>query len=56
MDYLIKMQKALASLERAVEQLNGVDGMEYMVDNLQHELGTLALEIDEYKQHTRFRA
>ena len=52
MDYLIKMEMARANIARAIAELAGVDGMEYMVEQLQEMRSELSEEITEYKQHS----
>ena len=52
MDYLIKMEMAKANLARAIAELKEVDGMEYMVEQLQEMKSELSEEIVEYKQHS----
>ena len=52
MDYLIKMEMARANIARASAELAEVDGMEYMVEQLQEMRSELSEEITEYKQHS----
>jgi len=52
MDYLIKMEMAKANLARAIAELAEVDGLEYMVEQLQEMKSELSEEIVEYKQHS----
>jgi hypothetical protein len=52
MDYLIKMEMARANIARAIAELAEVDGMEYMVEQLQEMRSELSEEITEYKQHS----
>ena len=52
MDYLIKMEMAKANIARAIAELAEVDGMEYMVEQLQEMRSELSEEITEYKQHS----
>lgn len=51
MDYLIKMEMAKANLARAIAELAEVDGLEYMVKQLQEMKSELSAEIAEYKDH-----
>ena len=51
MDWLIKMELARANAVRAALELKGVDGLEYLVDELLTTASKLALEIAEYKEH-----
>ena len=52
MDYLIKMEMARANIAWAIAELAEVDGMEYMVEQLQEMRSELSEEITEYKQHS----
>jgi hypothetical protein len=52
MDYLIKMEMAKANIARAITELAGVDGLEYMVEQLREMRSELSEEITEYKQHS----
>ena len=52
MDYLIKMEMAKANISRAIAELADVEGMEYMVEQLQEMRSELSEEITEYKQHS----
>jgi hypothetical protein len=52
MDYLIKMELAKANIARAIAELKEVDGLEYMVEQLQEMKTELSEEITEYKQHS----
>jgi hypothetical protein len=52
MDYLIKMELAKANIARAITELKEVDGLEYMVEQLQEMKMELSEEITEYKQHS----
>ena len=52
MDYLIKMEMAKANLARAIAELADVEGMEYMVEQLQEMRSELSAEITEYKSHS----
>ena len=52
MDYLIKMEMALANIQRAIAELESVDGLEYIVEELIASKIDLGDELVEYKQHS----
>jgi hypothetical protein len=52
MDWLIKMELALANIQRAIAELESVDGLEYIVEELIASKIDLADELAEYKQHS----
>ena len=52
MDYLIKMEMALANIQRAIAELESVDGLEYIVEELIASKIDLEDELVEYKQHS----
>lgn len=52
MDYLIKMELAIANIDRAMTELKAVDGLEYIVANLFESKHDLEDELAEYKQHS----
>jgi hypothetical protein len=49
MDWLIKMEMALANVKRAIAELESVDGLEYIVEELIASKIDLADELAEYK-------
>jgi hypothetical protein len=52
MDYLIKMEIARSNIDRAVADLDGIEGLEYLVEELFKSWSTLSKEIAEYKEHS----
>jgi|LauGreDrversion2_5_1035112.scaffolds.fasta_scaffold182709_2 hypothetical protein len=52
MDYLIKMELAIANIDRAMTELKDVDGLEYVVGKLFEARHDLEDELAEYKQHS----
>jgi hypothetical protein len=52
MDYLIKMEIARANIDRAIADLDGVEGLDYLVERLFKSWSDLSKEIAEYKQHS----
>ena len=52
MDWLIKMEMALANVKRAIAELESVEGLEYIVEELIASKIDLEDEITEYKSHS----
>jgi hypothetical protein len=52
MDWLIKMEMALANVKRAIAELESVEGLEYIVEELIASKIDLADELAEYKSHS----
>jgi hypothetical protein len=51
MDYLIKMSLAQANILRAIAELDGVDGLESVVEGLKEANCNLREELNEYNSH-----
>jgi hypothetical protein len=52
MDWLIKMEIARSNIDRAIAELDGVEGLEYLVEQLFKSWSELSKEITEYKSHS----
>ena len=52
MDYIVKMRMARADIANAIAKLKDVDGLEYIVEQLQVAKDDLCMEMEEYTSHT----
>jgi len=52
MDYIVKMRMARMDIAKAIAQLKDVDGLEYIVEQLQVAKDDLCMEMEEYNSHT----